>query len=95
MALLSGCMISVWDIYVDLLDVMKTVPEYNSTLPSSAFTQVSHWSHNTHTANRHLAVVEKGTAQRRTKVSFDRTMMQALELLWLVKKYILGGSDID
>ena len=33
---------------------------------------------------------ERNGAQWRTKVGFGRTMMQALELPWLVKKHILG-----
>ena len=37
-------------------------------------------------------VVEKNGAQRRTKVSFVRTMMQALELVQLVKRHILGQN---
>ena len=36
-----------------------------------------------HTANRHLC--GNGEAQRRTKGSFGKTMMQALELLQLAK----------
>ena len=45
------------------------------------------------------AVVEKGMEnkgqQRRTKVNFGRTMMWALELLWLAKKPISGRSDVE
>ena len=57
-----------------------------STPASFALTIVSHQSHNAHTANRHLhSKGERNTAHRRTKVSFRRTMIQALELLlWLV-----------
>jgi len=32
---------------------------------------------------------------RRTKVSFGRTAMQASELLQLVKRHILGRSDVE
>ena len=46
-----------------------------------------------HTANRHLG--ERNGAQRRTKVSFDRTMTQALELPWVAKEHILGQSDVE
>ena len=35
----------------------------------------------------------KGT-QRRTKVSFGRTMMQVLDVLWFAKSHILGQLDI-
>jgi len=49
-----------------------------STVP----TQVSHRSHNSYTANHHLYNSgERTGAQRRTKLSFGRTMMQTLELL--------------
>ena len=34
-------------------------------------------------------------AQRRAKVSFGITMMQALELLQLAKRHISGQSDIE
>ena len=37
-------------------------------------------------------VVEKGCGKR---VSFDGTMMQALELLWLVERLVSGGSDVE
>ena len=41
-------------------------------------------------------VREKGMEyKKRTKVSFGGTMMQALELLWLVKKHISGRSDVE
>ena len=58
---------------------------------SSALTLVLHRSHNTRTANRHLYVKgERNGAQRRTKINFGRTMMQALEPLQLAKTHILG-----
>jgi len=44
------------------------------------------------------AVVEKGMEnkgeQRRTKVSFDRITVQALELLRLAKRHISGWSNV-
>ena len=56
---------------------------------SSALTLVPHQSYNVHTANHHLCSSGKRNGeQRRTKVSFCRTMMQALELLRLVKKHV-------
>jgi len=62
----------------------------------TALTKVSHQSHNVHTANRHLrSKGERNGVQRRTKVSFGRTMMQALELLRLAKRHISGWSDIE
>ena len=43
--------------------------------------------------------VEKGIEhkgeQRRTKVSFGKTMMQALELLRLAKRYIFGRINVE
>jgi len=50
-----------------------------------ALTLVLHRSHNTSAANRRLCSSgERNGAQRKTKVSFSRTIMQALELLRLV-----------
>ena len=61
---------------------------------SAALSEVSHQSHNTCTANRHLrGSVERNGVQRRTKISFGRTMMQALELLHLVKRHVSGQID--
>jgi len=55
----------------------------------SALTLVSHRSHKARTINcRHLHT--KGERQRRTKLSFGRAMMQALELLRLAKRHIWG-----
>ena len=49
-----------------------------STLANSTLILVSHQSLNARTANRHLCSSrERNGAQRRTKVSFGRTMMQA------------------
>jgi len=42
------------------------------------------------TANRHLR--SGGEVQRRTKVSFGRAMMQALELLQLAKRHVLDEA---
>jgi len=62
----------------------------------TALTQVSHRSHNVHTANHHLhGKREKSGIRRRTKVSFGRTMMQALELLRLAKGHISGRSNAE
>jgi len=38
---------------------------------------------------------ERNGAQSKIKVSFGRTMIQALELLWLVKRHISGRSDVE
>jgi len=63
---------------------------------SSALTLVSHRSHNVRTTNRHpCSKGERNGVQRRTKVSFGRTMMRALELLWLAKKHIPGRTDVE
>ena len=48
------------------------------------------------TTNRHLrGSGERNGEQRRTKVSFGRTMMRALELQRLAKRHISGQSDIE
>ena len=58
---------------------------------SSALTLVLQQSHKTYTTNHHQrSSGERNEAQRRTKVSFGRTMMQALELLRLAKRYVSG-----
>ena len=64
---------------------------------SAALTQVSHQSHNACTTNRcHLcSKEERNGAHKRTRVSFCRIIIQALELLWLVKRHISGQSDIE
>ena len=47
-------------------------------------------------ANRYLrSSGERNGEQRRTKVSFGRTMMQALELQRLAKRHISGRSDVE
>jgi len=38
---------------------------------------------------------ERNEAQRRTKLSLGRTMMQALELLRLAKWHVSGQSNVD
>ena len=48
------------------------------------------------TTNRHLCSSgERNQEQRRTKVSFGRTMMRVLELQRLVKRHISGQSDVE
>ena len=70
-------------------EAFKAKNNVRSTPTSSALTLVLHRSHYAQTANRHLHCKgEKNGAQRTTKVSFGRTMMQALELLQLVKMHI-------
>ena len=67
-----------------------------SALANSSLTLVSHRSHNTRTANRHLrAKGERNGVQRRTNISFGRAMMQALEPLRLAERHILGQSNIE
>jgi len=62
-----------------------------STHACTTVTQVSHRSHNAHTATRHLrGKGKRNGVQMRTKVSFGRTMMQALELLHLAKRHVSG-----
>ena len=68
-------------------------------LNTSAITAVSKVSmkpRSVTTANRHLhGSGERNGEQRRTKVSFGRTMMQALELQQLAKRHISGRSDVE
>ena len=68
-----------------------------SASANSALTLVSHWSHNAHAANRYLhSSGESNGAQKRTKVSFGRIMMQALQLLLrLVRRHISRRSDVE
>jgi len=48
------------------------------------------------TANHHLrGKRERNGIQKRKKVSFGRTMVQALELLRLAKRHISGRSDVE
>ena len=47
------------------------------------------------TTNRHLhGSGERNGEQRRTKVSFSRTMIQAFELQRLAKRHISGRSNV-
>jgi len=63
---------------------------------SSALTLVSHQSHSAHSANRHpCGSRQRNGAQRRTKVSLSRTIMQSLKRLWLAKRHIMGRNDIE
>ena len=80
------------------LDTLGNIPSkesIKSTSASTALTQVSHWSHYTCTANRHLrSNGERNGAQRR-KVSSGRT----IELLQMVKgtswdKVMLKSEEI-
>ena len=67
-----------------------------STPASSELTLVLHQSHYAQTTNRNLHCKgERNGAQRTTKIGFGKTMMQALELLQLVKRHILGLSKIE
>jgi len=48
------------------------------------------------TANRHLRnSQERNGEQRRTKISFGRTMIQALKLQRLAKRHISGQSGVE
>jgi len=63
---------------------------------SSVLTLVSDQSHDGHITNHHLCGKgERNGAKRRTKVSFSRTMMQALELLRLVKRHTSGRTNVE
>ena len=74
----------------------QTKNNVRSSHASSALTLVLHRSHNMHATNRHLhGSGERNGAQRRTKVSFSITMMQALELLWLAKTHVSRRSDVE
>ena len=78
------------------LNMFQAKNNVRSAPASSALTLASHQSHNACTANRHLhGSGERMGVQRRTKVSFSRTMMQALELLQLVKRYVFRQSDVE
>jgi len=59
-----------------------TFPAKNNARSTPASTALTHQSHNAHSGNRHLCGSgERNGEQRRTKVSFGRTVMQALEML--------------
>ena len=63
---------------------------------TTAITKSSMKPWNGATKNRHVrSNGERNGEQRRTKVSFGWTMMQALELLWLAKRHILEQSDVN
>ena len=48
------------------------------------------------TTNPHLSGSgERNGEQRRTKVSFGRTLIWALELQWLAKRHISGQNDVE
>ena len=65
-----------------------------STINAIAKSSMKPWSGAT--ANCHLCGSGEGNQeQRRTNVSFGRTMMQVLELQWLAKRHMLGRSDIE
>ena len=83
--------------FVSLLDLRcQAKNNVRSTPASSALILVSHQSHNRRTTNRHLRDCgERNGAQRRTKISFGRTMMQTVELLRLAKRHVLGQSDVE
>jgi len=67
-----------------------------NTSAITAVTKVSMKSRSGATANRHLrGSQERNGEQRRTKISFGRTMMEALKLQRLVKKHISGPSDVE
>jgi len=55
----------------------------------TALTEVSHWSHNARGKG------ERNGVQRRTKVSFGKTMMQTLELLRLAKRQRRSDGSPD
>ena len=59
---------------------------------STVLIQVLHWSHNARTAICYCR--EWNGAQRRTKLSTGRTMILALELLWLAKRHISRQSYV-
>ena len=75
------------------------IPSKNNIRSASAsttLTQVLHRSLIIHTANCHLRRSgERNGTQKRTKVSFCSTTMQALELLQLAKRHISEWSDVD
>ena len=78
------------------LNANQTKNNVNSASASSALTLISHRSYSTHTANRHLCGSgERNAKQRRPNVSFGKTMMQTLELQWLVKRHVSRRSDIE
>ena len=76
------CCLTMLYRFQPLLATFQEKNSVKSTTASASLTQVSHWSHNSHATNCHLySSKERNGAQRRTKLSFDRTMM-----LWLAGK---------
>ena len=66
-----------------------------STPASTTFTQFSHQSHKVHTANCLPSDSgERNEAQRRSKITFGRSMMQTLELLY-IKGHVSGWSNVE
>jgi len=85
-------LLAVWTCWATL----QAKNNVRSTPSRSSLTLVSHRSHYACTTNRHLhAKGERNGVNRRTKVSFVRTMMWALELLRSVKRHISGWSNIE
>jgi len=66
-----------------------------NTSAITAVTKVSMKPQSGATANRHVRSQERNGEQRRTKISFGRTMLQALKLQRLAKRHILGRSDVE
>ena len=67
--------------FTRLFPLVVPVPTFRSRFPRILLTPT----------NRHLrGKGERNGIQRRIKVSFGRTMMQALELLWLTKRHVFG-----
>jgi len=67
-----------------------------STSAITAFTNSSMKSGSGATANCYLCSSgEKNGKQRRIKLSFGRTMMQALKLLRLAKRCVLARSNVE
>ena len=71
----------------------------DSVLNTSAITAVTKSSMKPRsgtTTNHHLrGSGERNGKQRRTKVSFGRTMIRALELQRLAKRHISGRSNVE
>ena len=79
-----------------LLNIFKQKDSVLNTSAITPVTKVSMKSRSGATANRHLhGSKERNGEQRRTKVSFGRTMMRALKLQRLAKRHISGRSDVE
>jgi len=87
----SGCVAHPQCIDSSSSKTLGNIPCKNDTRSASAstaLTQVLHQSHKVCVTNCHPSGSgERNGAQKRTKVSFSETMMQALELLRLAKRY--------